>query len=348
MKITAVLCVRNEAAFLLDWMAHHLTAGITHVVALSNDCQDGTDAMLDRLEEMGHVTHIRNDGPYDQAGIQFTGLKQADKTPAVKEADWLLALDIDEYVNVHVGDRTLPALIAELPGASAITLTWRLFGNDDVVHYEDIPVPRQFTKAAPKVMHWPWRASMFKTLYRNDGSYRKLGVHRPKGPDEDRLDDILWFDGEGRKLDDLFKTKRIFSPYGRSNYGLVQLNHYALGTMESYVLKADRGRAVHAADRLGVDYWVERNWNQEEDTSLLLLPGVAERRTALAADPVLGRLHAEAVAWRKAHFQSLMADEPFRALFARLLMTPPSRAVPQAAARMLAGHATRARKARQS
>jgi len=348
MNITAVLCLRNEGAFLLDWMAHHLCAGITHVVALSNDCDDGTDRMLDRLAEMGHVTHIRNDGPYDQGGIQFTGLKRADKSEAVKTADWLLALDIDEFVNVHVGNRTLPALIDALPDAHAITLTWRLFGNDDVVHYEDVPVPRQFTKAAPRVMHWPWRASMFKTLYKNDGTYRKLGVHRPKGPDESRLDDILWFDGEGRKLDEFFKTKRIFSPYGRSNYGLVQLNHYALGAMESYVMKAFRGRAVHADDRLGVDYWVERNWTQEEDTSLLLLPNVTERRAALAADPVLGQLHAEAVAWRKTRFQALMAEEPYRALFARLLMTPPSRAVPLAAAKMLAGHATRARKARQN
>ena len=92
MKITAVLCVRNEGAFLLDWLAHHLACGVTHVVALSNDCDDGTDALLDRLDALGHVTHIRNDGPYDKGGIQFTGLKLADKSAAVREADWLLAL----------------------------------------------------------------------------------------------------------------------------------------------------------------------------------------------------------------------------------------------------------------
>nr|WP_246594322.1 glycosyltransferase family 2 protein [Mameliella sediminis] len=342
-KITAVLCLRNEGAFLLDWLAHHLACGVTHVVALSNDCQDGTDAMLDRLAHVAPVTHIRNDGPYEARGIQFTGLKRADKAEAVREADWLLSLDIDEFVNVHTGDRTLPALVAALPQATAITLTWRLFGNAGVVRYVDKPVTRQFTSAAPVVMHWPWRAAMFKTLYRNDGTYAKLGVHRPRAPDKARLGRAKWFDSEGRALDEQFRSRRIFSTYGRSNYGLAQLNHYALGAMESYVLKADRGRAVHSDQALGMDYWVERNWCDEDDRSALLLPGVADHRADLARDPELSRLHAAAVAWRKARFEELLAQEPYRALFARLLMTPPSRPVPVNAARFLAGHATRSR-----
>ncbi|MCR8547125.1 glycosyltransferase family 2 protein [Salipiger sp. P9] len=346
MTIVAVLCVRNEGAFLLDWLAHHLVCGITHVVALSNDCDDGTDALLDRLAELGHVTHIRNDGPYDQGGIQFTGLKLADKCGAVAAADWLLPLDVDEFVNVHVGDRTLPALLAALPDADAITLTWRLFGNAGVLRYQDRPVTEQFLRAAPVQMSWPWRAAMFKTLYRNSGLYRKLGVHRPRNPDPDRVDTARWFDGEGRELDGQFRTRRIFSNYGRSNYALAQLNHYPLGAMESYVLKADRGRAVHSDHMLGLDYWVERNFNSVEDRSVLALaPRVAEQRAALAADPQLAALHDAAVAWRQARFEALMLQEPFRALLGRLMMTPPSQPLSPQAARLLHGHANRARNA---
>ncbi|MFC6687945.1 glycosyltransferase family 2 protein [Jhaorihella thermophila] len=335
-RFLAVLTVRNEGAFLLEWLAHHRAVGFTDFLVFSNDCQDGTDAMLDRLAELGWLTHVRNDGPHDKGGIQFTALKRADRMEIVARADWILPLDVDEFVNIHAGDGTLTDLLEALPQATAITLTWRLFGNGGVVRYADAPVTETFTRCAPEVMYWPWRAAMFKTLYRNDGTYRKLGVHRPRSPDPDRLAQARWFDGEGRELDDQFKTRRIFSNYGRPNYGLAQLNHYPLGAMESFVVKADRGRAVHSDHMLDVDYWVERNFCTDTDTTIARMsPLSTPLRDELHADPVLDKLHRQAVLWRKSRFLELMEQEPFRALFARLLMTPPSRPVDQQTARTL-------------
>lgn len=346
MRVLAILCLRNEAAFLLEWLAHHRAVGFTDFLVFSNDCQDGTDAMLDRLAEMGQLTHVRNDGPYDARGIQFTALKQCEKLDIVQQADWILPFDIDEFVNIHVGEGRIPDLLAALPQATAITLTWRLFGNGGVVHYEDKPVTQTFQRAAPAVLHWPWRAAMFKTLYRNDGTYRKVGVHRPRAPVKERLEGARWFGSDGHELPDRFRTERIFSNFGRDNYGLAQLNHYALGAMESYVLKADRGRAVHGDHMLDLDYWVERNFITEEDSSILrLAPRMEAELAALRADPALAQLHAEAVAWRHARFRALMLQEPFRALMGRLLLTPPSRPLPPEAARFLQRFAMAARQA---
>ncbi|MDX1781105.1 MAG: glycosyltransferase family 2 protein [Thalassovita sp.] len=340
MNILAILTVRNEAAFLLEWLAHHRAAGFTDFLIFSNDCQDGTDTMLDRLDETGLVTHVRNDGPYGKGGVQFTAYKLAEKHPKLTGADWMMTLDVDEFVNIHTGDHTVPGLLSALPEATAITLTWRLFGNAGQVRFEDRPVTETFTKAAPVVLHWPWRAAMFKTLYRNDRTYGKLGVHRPRQPDPDRVDDARWFDGEGRRLDDKFARTRIFSNYGRSNYALAQLNHYPLGAMESYVLKADRGRAVHSDHMLDLDYWVERNFNSDEDTSIRALSDPMQDELArLKSDPVLAQLHADAVAWRQKRFDELMRLEPFRALFGRLLTTPPSRPLSQNASRFLTHYA---------
>lgn len=337
MSITAVLCVRNEAAFLLDWLAWHRSIGITDFVVVSNDCDDGTDLVLDRLETLGWLTHIRNAPPFGKGGIQFSGLKLAGKADAVKRADWLLALDIDEFVTVHVGERTLPALISALPDATAITLTWRNFGNAGVVEYKDRPVPLQFTHAGPRPLLWPWRAAMFKTIYRNDRTYRNLGVHRPRNPVEERLAEARWFDGDGRALPPEMAAGRIFSDYRMPQHGLVQLNHYPLGSVESYVLKADRGRAVHSSDRLGLDYWVERNLNTEEDHSAIdLWDRAAPIQADLAADPVLADLHDSATAWRKARFERLLEQDIFRDLYGRLLMTPPSQPLPDTIARNLA------------
>ncbi len=329
---------------MLEWLAHHRAVGFDDFVVFSNDCDDGTDAMLDRLQDMGWLTHVRNDGPFEKGGIQFTALKTAAKMDAVTHADWILPLDVDEFVNIHTGDHTLNALHAAVPEATAITLTWRLFGASGQVRYLDTPVTDTFTRCAPAVLYWPWRASMFKTLYRNDGTYKKPGVHRPRSPDKALLEQAKWVDGNGAPLPDLFKTKRIFSNFGRDNYGLVQLNHYPLGALESYVLKADRGRAVHADHMLGLDYWGERNFNTDEDTSIQsLAPARNAILTELKADKTLGPLHDAAVAWRMTRFDALMLQEPFRALMGRLLMTPPTQALDQKTARFLIHYANLAR-----
>lgn len=339
MRILAILTVRNEAGFLLEWLAHHRACGFTDFLVYSNDCQDGTDLMLDRLAEMGWLTHVRNDGPHE-AGPQWAALKAADGHPLKQQADWVLFLDIDEFVNIHVGDRSVGALLAALPEATAIPLTWRMFGNAGVVEYTDRPVTQTFTRAAPAVLHWPWRAALFKTLFRNDGSYGKLGVHRPRNPEKSRLHRQHWFDGSGRELAANFHTGRIFSDFGRDNYRLVQLNHYALGAMESYLLKCDRGRANREASTFDMGYWVERNFCDVEDQTIAgLAPARSAILAALMADPALAGRHREAVLWRHARFADLMADEPWRALFGRLLMTPPTRALSQVQARLIRSHA---------
>ena len=323
MKITAVLCVRNEGAFLLEWLAHHRACGITDFLVFSNDCTDGTDAMLDRLEALGWLSHVRNPGPHPE-GPQWSALKQADKHPLVTGADWVLPLDVDEFVNVHVGNRTIPALLAALPDATAITLTWRVFGNAGVVEYRDSPVTETFVCAAPAVLHWPWRALLFKTLVRNDGSYGKLGVHRPRAPVEDRMAGQRWFDGSGRALPVAFRKGRIFSDVGRETGALVQLNHYPLGAVESFVLKRDRGRGVHADGGLDVGYWVERNFNAIEDRSILKLDSTG-LRAGLHADHVLGDLHRAAVTWRQDRFRALMQEDAWRSLYGQLLMAGSTR-----------------------
>lgn len=322
MRALAVMTVRNEAAFLLEWLAHHRAVGFSDFLVFSNDCTDGTDDMLDRLAEMGWLTHIRNTAT-DAGGVQWGALKQADKHPLVKQAEWILPLDVDEFVNIRCGQHRLPDLLAALPDATAIPLTWRLFGNNGVVEFVDEPIVKQFTRAAPIPCYWPWKSAMFKTFYRNDGTYGKLGIHRPRQPKAARLKQARWYDGAGRRLPESYKKQKIFSNFWQDNTSLVQLNHYPLGAKQSYVLKRNRGRAVHVEHRLGMDYWVERNFNEVEDTSILeLWPQTAQNLAELKADAVLSGLHNKACKWRANQFDALMLEEEYRQLFGQLLLCP--------------------------
>ena len=59
-------------------------------------------------------------------------------------------LDIDGFLNIHVGDGQIGDLIATLPDADAIALTWRMFGNNGIIEYRDRLITDQFARAAPK------------------------------------------------------------------------------------------------------------------------------------------------------------------------------------------------------
>lgn len=324
-RILAVLTVRNEGPFLIDWLAHHRAAGITDVLAMSNDCDDGTDAMLDRLQALGWLVHLPNPGPHPR-GPQWSALALADRHRAQIPADWIISLDIDEFTNVHVGTHRLPDLIARLPGATAIALGWKLFGNDGIIGPLAAPVPDSFRMCAPSVMGWPWRAAQFKTLFRNDGSYGRLGVHRPRQPADDRMGAQAWFDGAGRRLPAQIHRKGVFLPPGLDRHTLAQLNHYPLGSALDYILKCDRGRANREAPALDMAYWVERNFNSQRDDTIEAL-GPARRALAggLRADPALVALEQAALAWRARRTAQLLRQDEWRDHLVRLLIAGPTR-----------------------
>lgn len=52
--------MKDEALFLLEWYAHHLAVGFPKILVYTNDCSDGTDDMLIRLEELRFGYHRRN------------------------------------------------------------------------------------------------------------------------------------------------------------------------------------------------------------------------------------------------------------------------------------------------
>ena len=334
MRALVILSLRNEGAFLLEWLAHHRACGFTDFLICSNDCADGTDRMLDHLHRAGHVVHLPNPGPHPK-GPHFAALSRAAQHPAMAKADWVMSLDIDEFVNIHAGDHSLGALLAALPGASAIALTWRLFGNAGVLAHPMAGVLPAFTRAAPSILWWPWRALMFKTLYRNEGTYRRPGIHRPRDLVPGRAPP-RWFDGSGAELPESHHAQRLVSDPGRDHFRLAQVNHYALGSVQDFLLKRDRGRANRDEGASDLAYWVDRNLCAESDLTIAALAPARDAILAeLRADPVLARLEAAARDWRHTRLRALLAEDHWRALYGRLLMTPPSRILTAAEARYL-------------
>ncbi len=292
-----VTTMKNEGPFILEWLAYHRVIGVERFLVYTNDCSDGTDALLDLLQSHGVVEH--RDNPFRSLGLppQHGALQAAENEPVIQGAGWAICMDVDEFINIHVGAGRLTDLYAAVGDANLISLTWRLFGNADIDRFDPEFMIAQFTRCAPKVVRKPHQAWGFKTLFRNLRIYKKIGVHRPKGLKPDLWEQIRWVNGSGQPMPKTMLRNGWRSTLATYGYDLVTLNHYALRSAESFLVKRDRGRVNHVDRDQGLNYWFRMNFNVEEDRSiqrmipatraefdrLMALPGVAERHAACIA-----------------------------------------------------------------
>ena len=320
-RVTAVSMMKDEGPYLIEWVAHHLAVGFTDLVVYTNDCSDGTDDMLIRLEELGLAHHRRNDIP-EGLKPQPSALNYAQAEPIVQQSDWVMVFDADEFLSIRYGDGTIDGLIsaAKDRGANGIVVTWRIFGSGGVVEWSRAPVTEQYLMAAPTTWNKGWGV---KTLFTFDADYWKLGIHRPKMKnrhiDTPFPDTVHWLNGSGLPMEDYFKFRGWRSITRTVGYDWVQLNHYAVKSVDSYAIRKMRGNVNNKKDKYNSDYWSLQDRNEVRDETMLRY--TAERNRIidiLLADPVLAELHRAAVERAEARLTELKATDAYHELVADL------------------------------
>lgn len=319
-----ITTMRDEAPFILEWIAYHRLIGFTDFLVYSNDCSDGTDAMLDRLAELGLVTHVPNPRR-GRKTVQWQALSRAKNHRLTRRADWIMVADVDEFLVIHAGAGTLNDLFAAAPDTQGFAVPWRMFGSSGMVGFQPGLVMEQFTRAAPDRMLWPLRAGQFKSLFRRDPRFSRLGVHRPLTEDDQPVT-AGWVDGNGRPF---VLADSSFIVTTDERYGLAQINHYALGSAENFLVKMARGRPNHMDQPIDLGYWVERNFDAVEDRRILRhLAAVRRGVEELLADDVLRQLQQRGIAWRRQRIAEALTDHERFLLFTRLVQCPSTPVLP--------------------
>jgi hypothetical protein len=72
--------------------------------------------------------------------------------------------------------------------------------------YSDKFLTHQFRMAAPEVIPSSPQAWDFKTMFEAE-LWRHMGVHRPKKPTVDTLEDTQWFNGSGQRMPERYWTQ---------------------------------------------------------------------------------------------------------------------------------------------
>lgn len=296
MRAAVLACMRNEGAYLLEWLAYHRVIGCDPVIVATNDCTDGSDLLLDRLAAGGAVIHLPHHPAPGQAP-QDSGIAAAYRWLSEHPADWLLHIDSDEYLNL-CSDTDLPALLALAGDAHVIALPWRMFGDSGHARWPGATLP-QFTRCQdfpdPDIVK-------FKSLFRPT-AFSHAHDHMPVGP---RIADPRVIAANGRPLNPApLRSDKHHSRYHPLATALAPghavINHYATRSTDTFRLRGGRGdgqgkdgakyrpgsRWHRMANRNeGQDRSILRHWpaTEAEMARLRSLPGVAAAEAACLAD----------------------------------------------------------------
>ncbi|WP_424977782.1 glycosyltransferase family 2 protein [Leisingera sp. S232] len=308
--MVVVTSMKDEGPYILDWISHYKSIGVSDFVVFTNDCSDPTDHILRCLHRMGVIEHrfsrVMRRGP------QKSALMWAESEPKVAAADWVMVVDVDEYLLVNSGDGSLTGLLAERADAEvdAVSFVWRIFGNANIGQADHPPVPQTFVRAEPEEGR-PDEHRFFKTAYRNNGKFNRIGVHRPflaAGPEG-----INWqlADGTPLKEADIEGALYVRDSYG---YSAAQLNHYALRSRDGFLNKKARGRANHFRSTMEADYWQKFNKNEVEDRRLAdNFTAALQIKEELLQDSKLREYHEAAQIWHRRRGRKARLSEEGRA-----------------------------------
>lgn len=267
-------CMRDEALFLVEWLAHHFAVGFDRISVFTNDCADGTDKMLRLIAEHAPVDWYDNPGPYDEAGtIQKTALAKAFALPHIKAATWVMHIDADEYLNVTCGDRSVSALTNRLSQADVIGVQWRHFGKSGIDRWSGGSILDRFTMAeAVPATPESGRLVNFKSIFR-PGAFLRMDVHTPKFPAFGRLPVALNTEGQPLPIDSIMKERGsgYAAEAAQCTWENACLHHHHVKSDDLHQLKHARGDANgrnNRKRRIGSGFYRQVNLNEVEDTSI--------------------------------------------------------------------------------
>ena len=305
-------CMKDEGPFILEWLAWHKAIGVTDFVVFTNDCTDGSDLLLDRLDEMGELRHLPN--PASASGSSYfqpAALSYVRLMREFREADFFLSIDVDEFLNIRAGDGRLTDLLSAAGPFDVMSVSENNHGSNQQERFEPGWVTEQFPKHSPETPG-RWKAHRgVKSIVRLSDRIAKVRNHRPDIHPE--TVDVIWLDGSGRVREELLQDSEMNGFDCRRSYDLAVLDHFPLRSLESYLMKMFRGDVVVEGKRVSRRYWRTRNQNQND--SVDMSRGISMAREVHKRFENDGRLMAFHDACCEAHrdrIGKLLTEDDFR------------------------------------
>ena len=310
-RVLIPTCMKNEGPFILEWIAWHRAIGVTDFLVFTNDCTDGTDKLLDRLDDMGIVRHMANPAlGSDATNFQPVALRYLHYTREMREVDYVISMDVDEFINIRVGEGRLEDLFAAAGEFDVLSMSEINHGSNNKLAYERTWVTEAYPGHQSTTPGKQKAHRGVKSITRLSPRVNAIRNHRPDISQD--FGQTIWRDGSGRTRPGFLKDPEMNGWDCRGAYDLVSLDHFPLRSLECFLVKMHRGDVVVADKSVSNRYWRTRN-NQGETTSDLTRFGALARKEydRLLSDPILADLHDACCAAHEARIASLAGVEEF-------------------------------------
>lgn len=298
--------MKNEGPFIIEWLAHHLAIGVNRFVIFSNDCTDGTKELLDALDDAGVVRHLENPNRLVNSSQRINvAFDYSQYLKEYQRADFVALIDVDEFINPKLGDGTLATVFDAIGPFDVLSLNHVNFGFGGVVRFDPRPITDQFFfTGGEQSGEGERKRTAIKSLHRVHANITPFN-HFPTIA-AGKIDGVVWRDGSGTQMSIAPKNPRrkMLKTQGRTE--LIQLNHYVLRSLESFLVKHDRGN-VFGFDRIDAfGYSTEYNHNRVEDRSILRTKASRKKSLeALLALPQVAHWHESCIARHRGRIADL-------------------------------------------
>lgn len=304
-NVAVCAIVKNEARYLLEWVAYYVAIGVDQFILYDNGSTDGTVELLRSIGKAVPVTVIAWPSPNSVHPLSYpeiyAALDQADHqigcdwekliwmSPQIaaynhalarfgNQHDWMLFVDADEFF-VPIRDRSIKEFIARCASGDdvgGIAVNEKYFDSSGHERYDDRPVIERFSRCALprfdghlhiKTLVRPWMTALMFI----HGAKLRNGVY---------VNDT----GERIAVDNYAFSGSISMYYG-------QVNHYSVKSREEFTLKKAKGRAHVADDHadkfadMDDAYFERQDRNEDSDVSIQrFLAATAHNMTVLRAE----------------------------------------------------------------
>lgn len=233
-RVWMAVQIKNQGIDLFTWVAHYLSLGVEHIVVFDNDSGDNPKRILQPYISKGLVTYRTWPGE----AVQFQAYTEAAKMATAAGANWLGALDVDEWLFLERQHSSLNDLVMAVPDwCNSLQLNWAFVSGEDMFNAREVV---KLGDSAEKLRQTKWIPN------KNSKSFTRLprqgGQSIPTYPSPHYSDAKPQCNTNSQHTSGPF----VDPPVMASAYVL----HRQRGTLEGFVRKGIRGRAdcVHCVN----------------------------------------------------------------------------------------------------